>query len=78
MSKLVTVKYDAAQNSVRLAEPQDGGHDDAPLQVQVTAAPKKRVVDPQRPWLALRGSLSQEAGEELAAAIEELFPPWND
>jgi hypothetical protein len=45
--------------------------DDETVEVQVTPAPSS-----ERPWLALSGSLSKEAAEALASALDELFPPW--
>jgi hypothetical protein len=29
-------------------------------------------------WAYLKGSLSKEAGDSFAEAIDEMFPPWND
>jgi hypothetical protein len=74
MTKVVTAEYDAAQNTLRLVEPLDGVRDHEKVQVQVIATESA----PQPGWLALRGSLSKEAGDELAQALNELFPPWND
>ncbi|MFL6246836.1 MAG: hypothetical protein ACJ74H_12470 [Thermoanaerobaculia bacterium] len=74
MTKVVTAEYDAAHNTLRLVEPLDGVRDHEKVQVQVIATRD----DAQPPWMALRGSLSKEAGDELAQALEELFPPWND
>ena len=73
MGKVLTAKYDAAANALRLAEPLEGVADDETVRVNVVAA----TADPKRPWLELEGSLSKEAGEELARAIDEMFPPWN-
>jgi hypothetical protein len=74
MTKVVTAEYDAAHNTLRLVEPLDGVRDHETVQVQVIAADDNDVPA----WLALRGTLSKEAGEDLASAIDELFPPWND
>jgi hypothetical protein len=76
MTKVVTAEYDAAHNTLRLVEPLDGVRDHETVQVQVIAPEAADAAAPA--WFALRGSLSKEAGEELASAIDELFPPWND
>ena len=72
MSKVVTAEYDAAENVFRLAEPFEGVPDHA--KVTLTVTPSETAAE--RPWLALSGSLSKEAGESLARAVGELFPPW--
>lgn len=74
MSKVVTAEYDATQNILRLDEPLEGVRDHEMVQVQVIAAEKEK---PEPPWMALRGSLSKEAGEELSQAVNEMFPPWD-
>jgi hypothetical protein len=73
MGKVMTAEYDAAENALRLAEPLEGVRDHEKVQVIVTPS-----VDPERPWMALRGSLSKEAGEELSQIINEMFPPWDE
>jgi hypothetical protein len=75
MTKVVTAEYDASENALRLIEPLDGVADHERVQVQVIAADSGNDVPG---WMALRGTLSKEAGEDLASAIDELFPPWND
>lgn len=75
MTKVVTAEYDAAHNILQLVEPLDGVADHEKVQIQVIAADGGNDVPA---WMALRGSLSKEAGEDLASAIDELFPPWND
>ena len=70
MSKVVKVEYDAAEQVLRLAEPLQGVADHAKLQATL----EDPVDDANRPWLAFRGRLSKEDGEELAALIEEMFP----
>ena len=77
MAKPVTAEYDAEERTLRLAEPLEGVKDHAKVQVVVTTEPGA-IDDPERPWLAFEGKLSKEAGEELARAVEELFPPWNE
>lgn len=68
MTKVVKAEYDAEHQTLRLLEPLDGFENGA----QVTAV--VNGTKPQRPWLALQGILSKEAGEELARAIDEMFP----
>lgn len=70
MSKVVTVEYDASENVLRLDEPLDGVADHAKMRVTLDTPP----AGDERPWLAFRGVLSPEAGEELARIIEEEFP----
>ena len=72
MSKVVEAVYDAGKLELRLAEPLEGVADHARVVVMVT--PTDESVE--RPWFALSGSLSREAGESLARAVDELFPPW--
>ena len=75
MAKPVTAEYDAEEKTLRLAEALEGVEDHAKVEVVVTA--KSPSPDPARPWLAFSGTLSKEAGDELAAAINEMFPPWD-
>jgi hypothetical protein len=72
MTKVVTAEYDAEHKALRLVEPLEGIRDHQTVQVQVITAPSTD----ERPWLALSGSLSKEAGETLSSALDELFPPW--
>ena len=53
MAKIVTAEYDAEQQTLRLIEPLAGfeHHDKVTLVVN--------KLDPQRPWLALSGTLSR-------------------
>jgi hypothetical protein len=74
MRKVVTAEYDAAQNVLRLLEPLDGVRDHQMVQVQVIATEAKAPSG----WIELEGSLSKEAGDDLARAVNEMFPPWND
>ena len=73
MSKVLTAKYDAEHNVLRLVERPEGVKNDDTVTVLVS-----KPIDPSRPWLALSGILSKEAGEELAKNIDEMFPPWNE
>jgi hypothetical protein len=69
MGKVVKAEYDAEHQTLRLLEPIEGFDDHERVSVVVDKA-----IDTQRPWLPLKGSLSKEAGDSLAAAIEEMFP----
>ena len=71
MSKVVTVEYDAAEKVLRLDEELEGVANHT--RMNVTIDPPAADQD-ERPWMKLSGSLSQEAGEELAAIIDEMFP----
>lgn len=73
MARVVTAEYDAAQNALRLVEPLEGVRDHEKVQVQVIATESE---DAEPAWVALRGSLSREAGEELSRLVNEMFPPW--
>ena len=75
MTKVVTAEYDAAQNTLRLVEPLDGVRDHEKVQVQVIATEGEKTVNAAS--MALRGSLSKEAGEELSKIVNEMFPPWD-
>lgn len=69
MSKVVEAEYDAAENVLRLVEPLEGVADHAKVYVIVEEESRG-----PHPWDDLRGCLSKEAGQELAAAVEEMFP----
>lgn len=75
MTKTVKAKYDARQKTLRLVEPLDGVRDHETVEVQVVANDHERNGE-EPEWMALAGSLSKEAGDELARAVNELFPPW--
>lgn len=75
MVKVVTAEYDAAQNTLRLVEPLDGVRDHEKVQVQVIATETGKTANAGS--LALRGSLSKEAGDELSRIVNEMFPPWD-
>ena len=75
MSKVVDVEYDAAANVLRLAEPLAGVEDHAKMRVVLeTPVPAPAGDDDPRPWMKFAGILSREAGEDLARAVEEMFP----
>ena len=74
MGKVLTAKYDAAANALRLAEPLEGVADKEMVRVNVVPA----TADPKRPWLELEGSLSEEAADEMQRILDEQFPPWNE
>jgi hypothetical protein len=69
VTKALTAEYDATLNALRLAEPLEGVSDHEQVTVIVDMPPRS-----EPPWMKLSGSLSQEAGEELARAVEEMFP----
>ena len=75
MTKVVIAEYDATQNTLRLVEPLDGVRDHEKVQVQVIATEGEETVNAAS--MALRGSLSKEAGEELSRIVNEMFPPWD-
>jgi len=69
VTKALTAEYDATLNALRLAEPLEGVNDHEQVTVMVDMPPRS-----EPPWMKLRGSLSGEAGDELARLIEEMFP----
>ena len=73
MGKVLTAEYDATERSLKLEEPLADVQDREKVQVIVA-----KTIDPQRPWLALSGSMSAEQADDLERAIKEMFPPWND
>jgi len=66
--KTLKAEYDAEHKTLKLLEPLEGFENGAQLVVFVNNA------NPERPWLELSGILSDEAGESLARAVEEMFP----
>jgi hypothetical protein len=70
MSKVVTAKYDAAANALRLAEPFDELEDHE--EVDVTVA--KRTHGGAESWRPFVGCLAGEAGDDFARVLEEMFP----
>ncbi|MCU1245755.1 MAG: hypothetical protein JWN02_1665 [Acidobacteria bacterium] len=76
MSKIVSAEYDEKEQSLRLAEPLEGvrDHERVDLTIRQTAQrTERREGWTERPWLALEGGLSREAGESLARAVDEMF-----
>lgn len=67
--KAVRAEYDATMNALRLAAPLEGvsDHEEVIVTVEVTPTAKPE-------WMKLAGSLSKEDGEDLARAVEEMFP----
>jgi hypothetical protein len=72
MSKVLKAEYDAATNTLRLAERVDGLRDHDEVDVTIF---KTSTGDPE--WMKFRGILSKEEGEDFARALNELFPPWD-
>ena len=69
MAKVVIAEYDAKENALRLIEPLAGIKDHDRVRVAIDESAGEQ----DRPWLAMRGILSAEAGASLAAAIDEMF-----
>jgi len=72
--KTVIGEYDATLNVLRLAEPLEGVSDHERVVLMVHIASQSEPP----PWMHLAGSLSGEAGEELARLVEEMFPIERD
>lgn len=66
--KIVKATYDAEKNVLKLDEPLEGFRDGEIVTLIV------HHIDPDRPWLELRGALAGADGERFAAAVEEMFP----
>jgi hypothetical protein len=69
MTRVVIAEYHAQENALRLVEPLVGIKDHERIRVSID----EPRTNGDRPWLALRGVLSSEAGDSLAAAIDEMF-----
>jgi hypothetical protein len=79
MSKVVLARYDAQEQVLRLAEPLEGVADEAEVSVTLTPATGYSQEElARRPWLALRGTLSPEAADELQQIIDDEFPPFTE
>ncbi|HKO57875.1 MAG TPA: hypothetical protein VJ276_18555 [Thermoanaerobaculia bacterium] len=76
MTKTLKARYDAEHNVLRLVEPLEGVADEAEVEVTVKEPTQAEAPDDgvERPWMRLAGSLSKEAGDEMARIIEEEFP----
>jgi hypothetical protein len=69
MAKVVIAEYDAEENALRLQEPLSGVKHHERIRVSIDEPHRNG----DRPWLELRGILSPEAGDSLAAVIDEMF-----
>jgi hypothetical protein len=69
MSRVLIAEYDKEARTLRLAEPLAGFDDHASVRIVV-----EESTPPLAPWAHLKGSLSKEAGDSLAEAIDEMFP----
>lgn len=72
MRKKITARYDAENNVLRLVEPLEGVANEEKVTVEVETAAVATKAGP--PWAHLRGTLSKEAGDEMARIIAEEFP----
>ncbi len=70
VKKVVKVEYDAASNSLQLAEPLDGVADRETLQATIETRRAAGVES----WRPFAGCLAGEAGEDFARVIDEMFP----
>jgi hypothetical protein len=69
MRNAVKAEYDKENQTLRLLEPLEGFGNHEQVSVLVD-----KVIDSERPWLALENTLSGEDGESFARAIDEAFP----
>lgn len=70
MSKVFIAEYNSTENVFRLEERPEGVADHEKVQLTVERP------NPPRSIIEFSGCLSKEAGDSLAKAIEEMFPPW--
>lgn len=75
LGNVVNAEYDAKEKVLRLTKPLEGIPDHTNVQVQIFP---EESTQSQAAWLELRGILSDEAGDELARLVNELFPPWKE
>jgi hypothetical protein len=82
MSKIVSAEYDEKEQVLRLTQPLRGIVDGEQVDVAITESGHADEKDPspasvdshiERPWLTVEGTLSAEAGDSLAAAVDEMF-----
>lgn len=74
MLKVVDAEYDADTRSLRLEKPLEGVANREKVKVTVETAAEPNG---EPSWMKYAGVLSKEAGDDLARAINEMFPPWN-
>ena len=70
MTKTVTAEYDADAKVLRLVEPLEG----VPNHEKILVTFVEPLPPGKHPCDKFRGILSGEDGEDLARAVEELFP----
>jgi len=68
MSNVVKARYDAEHNALRLVVPLEGVSDTEEVELMVM-----KPVEPERPWMAFSGILSEKAGESFSRALDEMF-----
>jgi hypothetical protein len=64
----VGAEYDPEHNTLKLDEPLTGIKGRVRLRIETES---EAPAEPERPWMELRGCLSQEAGRSLARALNE-------
>jgi hypothetical protein len=69
MGKTIQAEYLADENILKLTQPLEGVKDHANVEVEIRELPSEG----SQPWLRLAGSLSEEAGRDLARAVREAF-----
>lgn len=71
MKKHVSALYDPETRKLEMIEPLEGITQ--PSEVTVELAPQRRGATVKH-WREFAGALKGEAGDELAALVEEMFP----
>lgn len=71
MSKLVLAKWEPETKTLKLFDPLEGVSDSSEVNLDLAKAPIGANV---KHWSEFAGSLNGEAGDELAAIVEEMFP----
>lgn len=69
MGRTIEAEYLAEQNVLKLTEPLTGVRDHAKVAIEV----RETQETSGKPWLALAGSLDEEAGRTLARTVREAF-----
>lgn len=72
MSRVIVAEYDAQNRALKLEEPLTGVKDHEKVRVAIEEGPSVGI---ERPWMALAGSLPEEAAEEWLRTLREASRP---
>lgn len=71
MGKIVFADFDPETKTLRMLDPLEGVSDPKEVKVDLAEKPAEATV---KHWREFAGVLKGEAGDELAAIVEEMFP----